>query len=293
MESLDKNFLKEILNCPICEGISKKIDVVKTINPKSQDTLDLMQCQNCGHWWISPLPSQDYLLKLYEDGSEFVVSKNYKGSDEISDDKLKKFFNKLIKFVEHKDLKKLNYLEIGCGSGYILNYFRKKINKCIGVEPGSWKPDGNDIVNSIDEIPNDMKFDIFVINNVLEHLTDPLSLLEKLGKIANNSAVIYLTFPNKDCLTAKFLRGKWPMVRPIGHLHYFSKKSVKIMFGKSNWKIKKIYSYWAFNSFIDLIKSFNWDVKNPLKLIYRFLFKFLILQVIMSKDQWHITGIKL
>jgi len=289
MDALDKNYLKEKPNCPICNSNSKIIDNVRTINENAHDILNLRECFNCGHWWIDPMPEQDYLIKLYQKGSEYVVSKGYEGSDKLERVKFEKFYEEIIKYFKGRDPKELNYLEVGCGSGYLLNYFKEKVNKCIGIEPGSWKPDNN-ILNSIDELNEDIKFDIIVVKDVLEHVEDPLAMMQKIKSFSNDGAIINLSFPNKDSLIAKFFVGKWAMVRPIGHLHYFSRKSIKMMFDKSGWTLLNAYSYWPVESFICLFKNFNWNAKNPIKLIYRIIVRLLLKQIIMGKDQWHITG---
>ena len=64
------------------------------------------------------------------------------------------------------------------------------------------------------------------------------------------------------------------------------------MFKKSNWTLKKAYSYWAANKFSDLFRNFDWKFKNPLKLIYRIIVRLFFKQIIMGKDQWHIIGLK-
>ena len=40
------------------------------------------------------------------------------------------------------------------------------------------KPEGN-IVNSIDELNEDIKFDIIIVKDVLEHVEDPVGMLKK------------------------------------------------------------------------------------------------------------------
>ena len=62
------------------------------------------------------------------------------------------------------------------------------------------------------------------------------------------------------------------------------------MFDKSGWALIKEYAYWPVESFNDLFKNFDWSFKNPIKLIYRFTVRLLIKQIIMGKDQWHVTG---
>lgn len=291
MENLNKKYLKETPLCPICGGKSKVIDNVNTINAKSFEILNLRECFICKHWWIDLMPVQDYLIELYKRGSEYVVSPDYAGSDKLEKDEFEKYYKQILKYLKKRDPKKLNYLEVGCGSGYLMNYFYEKVNLCMGVEPGNWKPDDDRVVSDISEIPEDIKFDILVVKDVLEHLENPLKMMKKLRSLANHKAIIICSFPNKDSLIARLFIGRWAMIRPIGHLHYFSSKSINKMFKDSGWAIENKYSYWPTQSFFDLFKNFNWSFKNPVKFLYKFIVRLVLKQIIMGKDQWHATGI--
>ena len=289
MDFLDKKHLHPKKDCPICHSNSKIIDTTKTINHNSNEILNLRECLYCKHWWIDPMPTQNYLNELYKKSSEFVVSRGYRGREEPSNKELEKYSSRFLEYIKNK--KKLKYLEIGVGPGYLYNYFKNKTAICYGVDPCSYKPKDNNIVSDIKEIPDNTKFDIIVIQDVLEHLERPTSMLVKLKKLANKDALISCGFPNKDSFIAKKNKGKWRMIRPVGHIHYFSSKSIEILFKKTGWITLKKYSYWGYPSLLDIIKNFDWNFKNPLKLIYRMFFYLIIKEIILGKDQWYVLGL--
>ncbi|MCL4385565.1 MAG: class I SAM-dependent methyltransferase [Actinobacteria bacterium] len=289
MEYLDKNELDYLNYCPICNSKNiKKIGEKNTININSKEIVSLIECNNCKHWFISPLPNQKYLNNLYKVGSEFVVSRGYKGREKPEDTEIKKYVSRFIKY--KPNLSELNFLEIGVGPGYYFNYFEKNTKLSYGVDPCSYKPENPNIVEDISLIPENLKFDIILIQDVLEHLENPTDMLSIIKKLANENAILSCGFPNKDCLTAKKMKEKWRMVMPIGHLHYFSKKSVNIMLEKSGWKLKKKHSTWGRPTIIDIIKNFDWGSKNPIKLIYRFFVYLLFKEILFGKDQWYVLG---
>jgi len=288
LEELKKDQLCNLENCPICKSTSKLIDIVKTINSNSREILNLRECKYCKHWWIDPMPEQQYLNHLYEIGSEFVVSSGYQGREKPEDSELNRYILRFLKISE--DIIDLNYLEIGVGPGYLFNFFDKKVKNCYGVDPCSWKPYKPTIFSDINRIPKGIKFDIIVIQDVLEHLEDPINMLIKVRKLANPGCKLSCGFPNKDALIAKILKGRWSMIRPIGHLHYFSSKSIKKMFKKSGWEIVKKYSYWPVPYPSYYLKNFNFHSKNPLKLIYRIFRDLVLKQLLFGKDQWYVVG---
>ena len=132
--------------------------------------------------------------------------------------------------------KEFNYLEVGCGKGELFRRFRGNAKVCYGVEPGDWL-DTPDIIRDISQLPKDIKFDVIVMHDILEHLEDPLDMMVLCRSISNNGARIYCSFPNKDSLVAKIRKEKWDMIRPFSHLHYFSKKSTSILFNAAKWKM--------------------------------------------------------
>jgi hypothetical protein len=279
---LDQDRMKINNYCPICNDKSSLIiDNVKTINPNSDELLSLKECSFCKHWWIDPMPKQEYLIELYSQSSEFVVPKGYVGT-ELENDLNSNFDKKLQKYFGFNISEKTyNYLEVGVGSGNLFKYMKKKCNICYGVEPGVWKYKNENIINNISDIPKNIKFDIIVIQDVLEHLENPVEMLNFLKFLTNLKCTIVLGFPNKDSRLAKKMKSEWRMVRPVGHLHFFSKKSIKIMAKKTGWNIKKIINCRPGHAtnFEIIIQSIN-KTKNPIKIMKNIYDD--------KKDQWYV-----
>lgn len=288
MESLKRKNLYNLKKCPVCASNSKIIDIVRTINVNSDEKLNLRECLQCGHWWFDPMSTQDYLNSLYESGSEFVVSENYQGREMPEEFELTRYVSQFLDKI--KNINQLNYLEIGVGPGYLFEFFKKKVKNCYGVDPCRWKPEDPHIFNDIKDIPISLRFDIIVIQDVLEHLENPIDMLKKVKEFANKNCIISCGFPNKDSLIAKIFKSRWSMIRPIGHLHYFSSKSVDSIFKQSGWKIIKKYSFWPVPSPIYYFKNFDYKSKNILKLIYRIIRDLLLKQLLMGKDQWRVIA---
>jgi 2-polyprenyl-3-methyl-5-hydroxy-6-metoxy-1,4-benzoquinol methylase len=233
---MEQNF-HEQLTCPICSCDSKLIDKVATINPVSALNLELRECVTCRHWWHNPMPSQKYLSSLYENSSEFVVPAGYKNVMQVEPRDVLFGFNEWLYLLE-KDIYEKRCLEIGVGGGHLFRFLQAKGFECHGIEPGNWAP-SQSIFPDIDTVPYD-NYNFFILSDVLEHLESPVDMLIKLKSMAAENARIYCSFPNKDSLPAKLFNGKWRMVRPLGHLHYFSRQSVTALFLKSGWEIKEI-----------------------------------------------------
>jgi hypothetical protein len=230
--------LVPVVNCPICGSSSYKMvsDCVKTINEKSKLAIELRECSECAHWWNTPLPSQSDLITLYREASPFVVSDNW--GQEIQKKKPILFFDELILSYNYPSSFK-HYLEIGCGAGHMFKLMKNKLDVCYGIEPGDWC-DVENIVDDISKLPGDITFEVFVLQDVIEHLVDPVSTLFQYSKRASDEAILFVSFPNKDTLIAKRKKHKWEMIRPFGHLHYFSKTSLTLLLKSSGWEVTKM-----------------------------------------------------
>jgi hypothetical protein len=72
----------------------------------------------------------------------------------------------------------------------------------------------------------DLNAELLVAFDVLEHVSDPASTLRSLWKLAAPKARLYCAMPNRESLRARRDRQNWRMVRPLGHVNYYSKKSI-------------------------------------------------------------------
>lgn len=224
--------LRNVDDCPICGERSRRIAKTKTINAASGEEVDLLKCVGCSHWWHSPMPSQVALSSLYASESSYVLGPNAKesyASDTNSDSPFRRF---VLGACEPSN--GLNYLEIGPGGGELMREFRRRGYQSLGVDPGQWVPDSQ-IMSSIDDLPTAMRFSIFVLQDVLEHVVAPIDLLRDLRSRAAPRARLFFSVPWSESRPARLLRARWPMVRPFGHLHYFSHDSAHVLLARSGW----------------------------------------------------------
>ena len=65
--------LENLNQCPICNSIKIfKVNNIKSNIKEIKDTFDLIKCQDCSHRFISKIPDQLELNKLYEIDSPLV-----------------------------------------------------------------------------------------------------------------------------------------------------------------------------------------------------------------------------
>jgi SAM-dependent methyltransferase len=229
--------LADLADCPICKGAHVCIGNVPTICPTSGTRLDLRACKKCGHWWHSPVPDQATLLDMYASGSPYVVGPD--SASFLADSKPMDSFDRFALRIMGT-LKPARYLEIGAGGGQMMRRARSMGFDCYGVDPGQRIREPA-IKRSLDEFPEELTFSVFLLKDVIEHVLDPLALLRHLRKRAESNAIAIASFPCCDSKPARRLGTRWSMIRPYGHLHYFSRRSAFELFTRAEWKIEAEY----------------------------------------------------
>lgn len=189
------------------------------------------------------------LKKSFKEWNEVMV-RRYNPEDYIFHS------NFLVKFIELKRFKKIkdllelgnsdDFLDIGCGSGYLLNQAACK--RGIGVDISdlmvktAWENCKNNgkkfiIQSDAENLPfKDRSFNKIVSTEVIEHILHPQALLEEIERISKNNTVIIITIPNEKYIN-------W-----IKNL-LFSLRVNKLLFRKSYRPSRRMDDEWHLHTF--------------------------------------------
>jgi SAM-dependent methyltransferase len=164
-----------------------------------------------------------------------------------------------------------NWLDFGAGTGNLAicarklgyqlscveqsNFFRSEIQK-LGIEVFSELPDKH--------------FDVITLIDVIEHVSNPISLIDNLICRLNSGGLLCIVTPNRKSFVALLLRNRWWHIRPA-HIGYFAKVDLlRILSDRKmkerdvflpDWYFpypeiqKKISEYFPFFSKINLLNS--------------------------------------
>jgi 2-polyprenyl-3-methyl-5-hydroxy-6-metoxy-1,4-benzoquinol methylase len=150
-----------------------------------------------------------------------------------------------------KPVDQLSLLDIGCGWSQALLYFADKGMDCCGFDPAPEAIEygigkGLNVkhagMESMD-IFADKKFDVVSLNNVLEHLANPVEVLEEIrDKVLRPGGLIVIDVPNEFNVFQTAGRElhdleEWWVVPP-GHLNYFSKDTLANLLEGTGYEIK-------------------------------------------------------
>lgn len=124
-------------------------------------------------------------------------------------------------------------LEIGIGNGNFLRTAQSAGYDSMGVEASGGLVGAFSRRSSLPvfhgyleefarESPHE-RFDVIVMNHVLEHIPDPVTALKQLRSLLREEGIIHLAVPNVDAWEAK-LQG-WSAFEPY-HLYYFNPETL-------------------------------------------------------------------
>lgn len=97
---------------------------------------------------------------------------------------------------------------------------------------------------SIDSLPADQLFDVVVMNHVLEHVSEPVALLEAARRHLRPGGLLHLAVPNVGSWDAH-LPG-WNSYEPY-HLLYFTPRTVRLAVESAGFEIHRLTTHESFS----------------------------------------------
>lgn len=152
---------------------------------------------------------------------------------------------------------KLKFLDVGCGEGWALRFFKNMQWDILGLDYSNFgcskfNPDCidsiviGDIYDSINDLKNkNVKFDVVWLTNVLEHVLEPIELLNDLKCLISKNGIAIIEVPNDFSILQLYLLSNGLVDIPYwiaipDHISYFNKESLKNIANYCGYEIKKL-----------------------------------------------------
>jgi 2-polyprenyl-3-methyl-5-hydroxy-6-metoxy-1,4-benzoquinol methylase len=125
-------------------------------------------------------------------------------------------------------------VEIGSGIGLLVHEARKIGFEAIGIEPSrslvaaAHRILGVDLLNGTFPHPTlaGRKFDVVLIVDVIEHVSDPVGLLRDAADALTNDGILLVVTPDVRSIAARLLGHRWWHFR-LAHVGYFSSATMQ------------------------------------------------------------------
>lgn len=220
---------------------------------------------------VEPLPTKEEVERYYR--QEFYSEKNPNFNDSAIANQTDDIERQFHEFRHRQmaeifqgligDLRGKRLLDIGCGYGQALLYFRSVGMDVTGFDPS---PEAAEYAKTVDinVLTGDMehcdeliseKFDVVTLLNVLEHLRDPVSTLRKIREsILSKGGVLMIDVPNdfnpfQLAADAEYSLGTW-WVSPPCHINYFTPETLRQLLERLGFEIADMVASFPLEMFL-------------------------------------------
>ena len=260
--------------CPVC-NISDS--VFKHIRP---DSLIVKFCNICNTYFICPTPTDQELSAFYANyddshrrepciSAKKIVA-NYRDIKPLTDFRIQEL-SKYITLLNSK------VLDVGFGRAQFLYSLMK-----LGARPYGIELDKKAIVyaktlgiydvflGNIEDMSDEIRFNLIILNDLVEHPLNPMLLLKKASKLLDNNGLLMIWTPNGEMSNTEV----YPTVFRVDleHMQYLTPQSCKFIAKEINLKIVHLETL-GFPNLINIDRpyrpqlNFKTQIKKTLKLI--------------------------
>jgi len=208
--------------------------------------VETVKCRNCGLVQPKYVLNSRELIKLYvnvEDES-YLATSDIRGSSN---------YHQVIRLIDKSTKNRGSLLEIGAGSGGLLNALKHRLDHIHGVEPSKKfcrfaKERYGLVLDNIsyEDMSESRKYDVILALDVIEHVVSVRHFANKVYQLLADDGIAIISTPNKNSLAARLLGKKWWHIRPP-HLYYLDDRSFKVLMDTAGFEIiRKAFFYWTF-----------------------------------------------
>lgn len=238
----DGEYLLEEVTCAVCGS-------TESTNLGEKDRYGLYYptviCKECGLIYSNPRMTQESYNTFYN--REY--RRLYNGAEtatELFFHRQQKQGQRIYDYLKSKNLlppEGAKIIEVGCGAGGILKFFKSKGYEILGLDLGEEYINYGREHHQLDlrsgflaDLDDSINADLIIYSHVLEHILDPVSELEEVKKYLNTDGRVYIEVPgiknihkNYDSNILTYLQN--------AHTFHFSLESLKNLLSKCSFKL--------------------------------------------------------
>ena len=252
----------EMPKCVICLGDKEKKVYDGDIRNGPMGTYcfgEINKCENCGIVRLSEkycLVENDYIEQDYRLSlNQSYDLKEYEEEHRSAHQKLHEQFS-----LEDVNFNKKILIDVGCGGGSFLNQYYDEAEEIILIEPDKefqslLKKAGRDVFPSISDFIKitSKKADFVILNQVIEHVDDPIGLLRECSDLLADTGYLIVTTPNLDDVLnkvgcARFMKHFYR----VQHRWYFNLETLNMVAARASLAVdvSRTYHRYDFSNFM-------------------------------------------
>ena len=209
----------------------------------------ILRCQSCRLYSLDFNDSYSKFIREYYNKDFFTGSEtragyySYEGDRSAEEKNMRAYLEGIKKFKRSGKL-----LDVGCATGifmveaqkdgfevygidvsdYAVKIAKKRFGKCVkrqSVEKAAYTK---------------KKFDVITMFDVIEHLSDPKKVLDRLAMTLADDGLLVINTGDTESFLAKIQGRDWHFFIPPQHFFYFSEKTLRTLLAKSGFAVIQI-----------------------------------------------------
>jgi 2-polyprenyl-3-methyl-5-hydroxy-6-metoxy-1,4-benzoquinol methylase len=231
-----KNF-EEITACLLCESEERSLRF-------HDGPFQVVQCSHCQLVYVTPRLRADVLPHVYGESYWRSPSPKSRGyADYVGDEALYlTTYEKRFRLVNRFAPTPGRALDIGCAAGFFLKVLSRHGWQVDGVELSPEIARHAQEVYGFDQVhvgelgtssfePD--SFDLITCWDLVEHVPDPIRLLQKARSLLKADGYLIIETQNVDSRFARLLGRRWQHYKHLEHLYHFSASTLRLLLKKS------------------------------------------------------------
>ena len=240
------------VRCPACDSDESKPYL-------SKEGLQLHVCENCGLIYMNPRPNENTMVEFFSKSKAIDIYSDM--VDKTKEARTELIFNPLADFIV-QNFGKGSLLEVGCGSGLLLDALAKK-NKdwsLRGVEPSRRAVEictskGLDVFHgSLEEFDEYAAYDLIVFWAVFDHFFDPYKIVKKAHALLKKGGSILIGSMNIEGFDSMVLCEENEAFTPPERQNFFGEKSMSAMLKRCGFKNVRVMTTGKLD--VDIVKNY-------------------------------------
>lgn len=231
-------------SCPACDSTMSHTVF------QSYDGYHFNECEQCGTWYVPLVVDWELFERFFSIcplARDIAKKVSTARLEQLALPDLTRFDNyfRSILDIMPPQRSQLRYLDVGCGVGHSLTAAKTAgmLPHGVEVDPDAValaQKNHEVVVNHVGDLP-DGTYDVVSMWETLEHLTDPLSMLQEVVKRLSQGGLVLVTVPNLDALAIRILREKCSYAyggyNSPGHINFFNRRTIGKLFEKAGLKL--------------------------------------------------------
>lgn len=247
---VDYTEVNNTCECPLCSSPDTEEEMLCEDYTVSGESFPICRCKSCGFRFTGDLPQENDMGRYY-DAPEYISHSNTRRGI------VNKLYHRIRKYMlaqkyrlvcrETGRKSNADILDVGTGTGYFPATMKAAGWNVEAVEINEkarrfvLDTFGISVEESLySERFGKARFDCITLWHVLEHLSEPGKVFERLGYLLKDDGKLIIAVPNRESADASHYGNAWAAYDVPRHLWHFAPDTLKRMAGMHGFRVRSI-----------------------------------------------------